>query len=694
MSAVYAIHDVETTIKNKELGDMEAFPFYDENRVVENGLAIGSFDDNELDIELTRLKDKHETISLRSKTDRLIKLIVGHNWKFDLHYLCKHNADIDGIPVRDWIARNHIWDTQSAEYILTGHYNKYPSLDGCAVKYGGTLKDDRIKVMWDAGVQTEDILPEMLSEYLDGDLCNTNIVFKGQLKAAKESGQLPLIRAMNSAVLAYQEMEWNGMKINPVELFARRNFLHKKQTKLINSITTKYLTSNCNNNINHNLTKKINLGSPKQLSVLLFGGDLVYKSNDYQGKYKNGNDKYLICEHTVTNPLYDLSALAQDDWKTKTFAKTGVYSTDDKVLESLLSSLDPESDPYSFIKSLQELRGLDKEISGYYDSIPELLCGDCIVHQNINNTATSTGRLSESNPNLQNVSKKGTSRVKKMFVSRFGDDGLIMEADWKQLEVIGLAFISGCPALRQDILDGKDVHHETWLKVKHLMPSFLRPDEQRRVVKGINFGMIYGGGAKKLAKESGMPVELVKATLKAFYERYPGVKTWQDTLVDELEIQMGDFGKTPKGYPRKQGKLTSITGRKYTFTTFDAPEWLRGVTTSFSPTQLKNYPIQGFATGDVVPTVIGILFRKLLTNPRLKDLCLMINTVHDSIVFDIHKSVLAEAYELIKTITEGAPAILKEVYDIDFDLPLKVDITAGLNWKDQKHTTEWLGVAT
>lgn len=693
MKSVYAISDVETTIKNKTVGNMKAFPFYPENRVVENGIAIGSFDNNDLDIDLTRLEQVYDKIRINAKNGDLIKLIVGHNWKFDLHYLAKHGAEIDGIPVRDWIARNHIWDTQSAEYILTGHYNKYPTLDDCAVKYGGKLKDDRIKIMWDDDIQTEDILPEMLQEYLDGDLVNTNIVFKGQLKAAKDSGQLSVIRAMNSAILAYQEMEWNGMKINPVELFARRNFLHKKKTKLINYITTKFLTSNLTNNLNHDLTNTINLGSTKQLSVLLFGGDLSYVTRDLVGKYKNGNDKFKNVTHVVTSPLFDLSYLALDDWKTKTFNKTGVYSTDDKTLQYITNILEEDDPAFEFIKVLQEMRGLDKEISGYYDSIPELLCDGCLVHQNINNTATSTGRLSESNPNLQNVSKKGASRVKKMFVSRFGKDGLIIEADWKQLEVIGLAFISGCPDLRQDILDGKDVHHETWLKVKHLMPSFLRPDEQRRVVKGINFGMIYGGGAAKLAKESGMPVELVKAILKAFYERYPGVKTWQDGLIDELTIMSGNYGKTEKGYPRKLGQITSITGRKYSFVTFDAPPWLRGKSTSFSPTQLKNYPIQGFATGDVVPTVIGVLFRKLLTNPRLKDLCLMINTVHDSIIFDCHKSVLAEAFEVIKSTTEGAPAILKEVYGIDFDLPLRVDITAGLNWKDQKHITEYLGVA-
>jgi len=269
-----------------------------------------------------------------------------------------------------------------------------------------------------------------------------------------------------------------------------------------------------------------------------------------------------------------------------------------------------------------------------------------------------------------------------------------MDVDYKQLEVIGLAFISGCPDLIADIIEGKDVHNETWKKVKHLMPKHMRDDEQRRVVKGVNFGLIYGGGAKTISKESGLPMKIVKEIIKAFYGRYPGVREWQDSLQDQLTVLRETVGRTDKGFPRQMGILNSITGRSYSFLTYDAPEWVRNKVTSFSPTQLKNYPIQGFATGDVVPTVIGVLFRKLLNNPRLRNLCLLVNTVHDSIILDCHKSILEEAYEVVKSTTEGAPSILKEVFNIDFNLPLKVDITAGRNWKQQQPIADFVGVAS
>ena len=667
----FAIHDVETTINNTSIGKTKSFAFYDENYAVYNGVKING------EYYITRNDSPDDIIRINAPEGYLIKLIIGHNWKFDLHYLAKHQAEIDGIPVRDWIAQNHIWDTQTAEYILTSHYNKYPSLDQCSEKYGGTLKDDRIKIMWDANIPTETMMPEMLEEYLEGDLDNTGIVFKEQLKAAKESGQLPLIRAMNDANLAYQEMEWNGMKIDYKELIARGRYLTKKRDALVTLIKTKFIVKELINNLN--------LKSTKQLSLLIFGGDFDYVTTDLVGKYKNGNDKYKKVTHTITDPLFNLSKLAKPEWK-----KAKWYSTDDKVLTSLAYELPDNSPAVEFIKYIQELRALDKEISGYYDSIPKILCDDCRIHQNINNCATSTGRLSESDPNLQNLSKKGKSRVKKMFISRWGKDGVIMDVDYKQLEVIGLAFISGCPDLIADIIEGKDVHNETWKKVKHLMPKHMRDDEQRRVVKGVNFGLIYGGGAKTISKESGLPMKIVKEIIKAFYGRYPGVREWQDSLQDQLTVLRETVGRTDKGFPRQMGILNSITGRSYSFLTYDAPEWVRNKVTSFSPTQLKNYPIQGFATGDVVPTVIGVLFRKLLNNPRLRNLCLLVNTVHDSIILDCHKSILEEAYEVVKSTTEGAPSILKEVFNIDFNLPLKVDITAGRNWKQQQPITDFV----
>ena len=133
------------------------------------------------------------------------------------------------------------------------------------------------------------------------------------------------------------------------------------------------------------------------------------------------------------------------------------------------------------------------------------------------------------------------------------------------------------------------------------------------------------------------------------------------------------------GLPSGYGEYTSITGRKYAFREYD--DFNKG--TSFSPTQMKNYPVQGFATGDIVPLVLGKLYRVLKNDPLLSDSCLMINTVHDSVVFDIRDEHLLEYTDKVITETmQAAPRYLKERFNIDFDLELPVDGSVGRNWLD------------
>jgi DNA polymerase I-like protein with 3'-5' exonuclease and polymerase domains len=149
--------------------------------------------------------------------------------------------------------------------------------------------------------------------------------------------------------------------------------------------------------------------------------------------------------------------------------------------------------------------------------------------------------------------------------------------------------------------------------------------------------------------------------------------------------------RTESLLPAGIGEYRSITGRLYRFTEYDAPEFLvrRGTRTSFSPTQCKNYPIQGFATGDIVPEVLGRVFRALLADEELREKCLIINTVHDSIIFDCHKSVLDKACRLIRSVMEDAPKWMEKRYGFKIDLPLNVDVEYGHswdsleNWKDE-----------
>lgn len=665
----YMVVDVETTVKNTSIGKNKAFPFNDRNEIVAAG-TLG-ITDSLYTPKITRVWEAAHVNEEIHVEEIEPQLLIGHNIKFDLHYLRKEGRKIGGKPIDEWLHTGNIWDTQSVEYILSGQSHLYPSLDQCAVKYGGTLKDDRIKILWKAGVQTEDIQVPMLNEYLRADLDNTEEVFRGQMELAKEKNLLPLIRSMNQAIIAYEEMEYNGMAVHQGVLgsLAIQNGLE------LSDIQYEIMMM-----IPKPVRKKINIGSTQHMSVLLFGGDIKYKEKVLVGKYKNGNDKYKIQEFAFNDPLFNLSGAARKEWKLKKF-----YQTTDHVLETLKGDIHHGSREHQFISLLQEYRRLEKERSSYYNNIPKLLV-DGTVHQNINNTATHTGRLSQSDPNLQNVAKKGQSLVKSIFISRWGDKGQVVEADYSQLEVISLAFLSGDINLITDILSGTDVHTETHRVVKRHLPSDMNHEDQRRCVKAVNFGLIYGGGANTLAKQSGLEVSVVKKIIKAFYARYPGVKAYQQDQLARLELGPVTT-KTKKGFPSHEAKLVSPTGREYTFNEYDNAPWAKRATgkdVEYSWTQLCNYECQGFATGDIVPTVIGYLFRALKADPVLRDTCLMINTVHDSIIFDVRNEVIEHAVKVIRNVMEDAPKIMKEVYGIDMGaLPFKVQISGGPNWKEQ-----------
>ena len=138
--------------------------------------------------------------------------------------------------------------------------------------------------------------------------------------------------------------------------------------------------------------------------------------------------------------------------------------------------------------------------------------------------------------------------------------------------------------------------------------------------------------------------------------------------------------------------FTSDSGRRYWFTEYDAPDFIKqrdGVEFAFSPTELKNYMVQGGATGDKVPLVVGVLHRVLRNHPRLKDKCLMINTVHDSIEFDCHKDVLEEALAVIRDTMEALPHYYKESFKVELPLPYKVGISYGPNWLDQQEVDQY-----
>lgn len=654
--------DLETTVKNETIGkNNKPSPFHPPNRIVAAGKS--TLDPNTGKSEYQDVYySSSRPVKINSDKNTLVKStsrMIGHNLKFDIHYMRKSG-------MKDFHTIN-VWDTQLAEYILSGQQDKFPKLDDVAPRYlGGTPKLDKVKELWDAGVQTEDIDEDLLLDYLEGDVKNTELVAMAQMQRCMDEGILPFVETQMDAVLAVEEMEYNGMHIDTKQLAKLSVHLQSEKLNLSIEAVRRICVLHPELEDHQDLIK---LDSPKVLQKILFGGTIEYKVKEKVGLYKNGKDKFKQVVHSVTlTPLYT----PLEEWQTK----TGI-STSDSVLEVL-----SKYGTYGIPNLLQELRGVSKELSTYIEGISSLIYPDGKIHGSLHQTSTTTGRLSSAQPNLQNMPSSDESQIKTIFSSRFGREGMIIEADYKQLEVIGLAFLSNDKQLINDILTGKDMHKETG---KLVFGVGMTKDE-RRTVKTINFGLIYGGKAGTLAKQANVTKDLAQKCIDAFYTRYPQVKQWQEDTFKEVVINREFKGHTShKGYPSGRSTYKSVTGRKYVFKEYDKPDWMTWEKNNcvFSPQETRNYPVQGFATADVVPMMVGILHKVLKNDPRTKDTCLMINTVHDSIIFDCDVSDLHYSMRLIKETLEDAPKYIREKLGINFNLPLKVDITYGKNWKEQ-----------
>lgn len=289
------------------------------------------------------------------------------------------------------------------------------------------------------------------------------------------------------------------------------------------------------------------------------------------------------------------------------------------------------------------------------------------------------------------------ANIKNCFTSRWGKDGRIIEADFSQLEVIGAALISGDPMMKKDILDGIDSHSQSasWLNphsYEEIRQGYLNEDpyftKLRKLAKAPRFELQYGAGAKSISENNNISQEQAQGFIDQYYSRYAVLKQFQDLVMEQVERSARPCGQNSKytGVPLMSGTYTSVTGRRYTFISQDAPAWMRrkGTLTSFSPTQIKNYPMQGFATGDIVPEMLGVVNKKIYNHSGLCEKLLPINTIHDAILFDCHIDVLDPACFTLKTLMEDVPKYMEKRFGLILDMPFHTDVEVGENWNDMK----------
>ena len=623
--------DLETTIRCP-VGNNKGNPMWVGNKVI----AFGAV---EVGCKSYKRHDKNgvDIAELREMCDKA-SLVIGHNVKFDLLYIYRNTSN--KLP--------RIWDTQLAAYVLSAQRHMYASLDELTEEYVGkhALKDDKIKEYWKNGIDTTEIPVFELLSYLEGDLDNTSKIFQAQWDEAEQLGILELMFTQMDALRATTEMNRNGMHVDWNYVTKQRDYYGK----VLDDAKAKVAA----------IAPDLDTASPKQLSLYFFGGEEKYKERIADGLYKNGNLKYKTVEK-VRRIKGKYSPIGE-------VGKSGYYSTDDGVLSELAKKGDGLADLLLVIRECTKIKDT------YYEGLLGLRFPQDNIYPNLNHCATKTGRLSSTNPNLQNQTDTGD--VKRAYVSRYGVDGLILELDYSQLEMVALAYLAEDTQLIEDINNGRDMHRELYKEMYGRYPT----DAERKPFKRFSFLLVYGGGVSTLMAQSGCSRATAKKFINTFYSRYRGVKNYHEKIITLAKVKEVVSYSLDKSGPQYSYYHVSPTGRHYVFTKY-LNERTKDLT--FSPTELKNWPIQGFATGDVVPMMVGILLRKL-EEAGYADKAKLIMTVHDSVVLDVPLDILSECAILAKQTMEDAPRYLKSIFDIDFPCQLKVGVEAGFNWQDKK----------
>lgn len=488
-----------------------------ENYVVEAGW---------LDVGQGTPVQSHRSNSLEEAADTSwfnldgVTCIVAHNAAYEIHVMYTRYKD----EFLKFLKRGgRIFCTQFAEYLLSDFQWHYPPLNEVAPKYGGTQKVDGIKLLWDQGILTADIDPDLLHEYLagpEGDVINTYKTFAGQYQLLQERGQLDLFWERMEGNLAFAMCENTGLYVD--REVAERNMRERQQElAALQDAMQQYLPE---------LPEgyDFNWSNRWDLSAFLYGGSRPYnvkvsydpvkyeKYDAYQlpdgsfvpveqvdlsiqdvQRYTRGKNAGQPKVHRVDSDVEKLKNAEalwnftpqipfdsmqpvlrekfEKEWRGSQFLRCGtpVYSCSGEVLEALAVH------GWEAARTLAKIQEIEKDLGSFYlvqernaagevtkqSGMLQYVQPDGMVYHQLNTCATVTGRLSASKPNTQQMPRadedddgQAKSKVKEMFVSRFGADGCILQSDYSALEVVMLAAMSNDTALMQHMQNGTDMH--------------------------------------------------------------------------------------------------------------------------------------------------------------------------------------------------------------------------------------------
>ena len=680
--------DVENTTTKRD-GKLHLDPFEPDNSLTLVG--VSDYLDNETTVFVFDHKEKTiEDDDADKRLQRVLDnttLLIGHNLQYDLQWLWACGFKYDG----------EIFDTMLGDYILQRGQKGSVSLENCAIRHNLDMKkSDTLKNYFTRGFQTDDIPLDELSEYLKQDLRVTRELYWKLMDeyAKPESQSLVNVRDINNKVCkTLARMYMNGFAVDKDALAQVRKDFEDELLDIENRLNTfvKKLMGDT----------PINLNSPEQISQVIYSRILHDKKKwavafdnadtkeDFRKAVKENSSmmvktKASICktcngEGKIRKIKKDGTPFAKPSrcvdcdtrgyklTKLKEMAGLGFFppskawvsangfSTSKGNLEGLINIAKAKDLTYaeSFLSDLKRQSAVSSYLSAFVEGITIHTKNDNRLHVKLLQHRTATGRFSGADPNMQNMPRGGTFPVKKVFVSRwncdsFGMKGKILEADFAQLEFRVAALLSQDKVAMKEVSTGFDVHSYT----AKIISEAGQPTT-RQEAKAHTFAPLYGAtgfGRTKAEAEY----------YTHFMDKYKGIAKWHKKLGDEA-INLG--------------RVKIPSGRQYAFP--DVERRASGAPTHF--TMIKNYPVQGFATGDIVPIVL-LEIEKLLKIDNLKSM--LVNSVHDSVVLDVHPAEVDKVLNIIRQVNKNLKIIIESHYDIDVNVPMLLESKIGDNWLD------------
>lgn len=336
--------------------------------------------------------------------------------------------------------------------------------------------------------------------------------------------------------------------------------------------------------------------------------------------------------------LFDQLKIVDKPKKTK----TGQYVTSEETLVSL-------KDAHPIVNKILEYRGLAKLLSTYVDALPQLISKrDGKVHTSYNQTVTATGRLSSSNPNLQNIPIRDEQgkEIRKAFIPT--DGNIFFSADYSQIELRIMAHLSQDPNMIEAFNEGKDIHAATAAKIYKIALDEVTPN-MRNKAKTANFGIIYGISVFGLAQRLNIPRGEAKELIDGYFETYPHIKEYMDSAINAA---------------KEKGYVETIFGRKRYLPDINSQN---AIVRGFAERNAINAPIQGGAA-DIIKVAMNRIFKRFEEN-KLKSK--MILQVHDELNFDVLPSEFDTVQQIVIEEMENAYILA---------VPLKADCGKGNNW--------------